>query len=219
MKKNVILLAGVFAGAFLVGSSLYAWFGGKVVHAVTHEVKKGADTVSKGAQAVGKAVVDTGKAAADATAVAAKVTAGGIVAGAKGIAAAEEAARKATADALEKAAQEAKKQAAVVAQKMKDAVNTVAECGQAAAYGAQFAGTTALQAAADSVGGALDKIFNIKSISIEGNSSKLLGQGALPEVTVTGNLLGKSVSFNVALNIGDSAESVAAIVKQVIKLL
>jgi len=115
--------------------------------------------------------------------------------------------------------EEIKKDAKVVAQKMKDAANTVAECGQAAAYGAQFAGTTALQAAADSVGGALDKIFSIKSISIEGNSSKLLGQGALPEVTVTGNLLGKSVSFNVALNIGDSAESVAAIVKQVMKLL
>ncbi|MDZ4150072.1 hypothetical protein, partial [Methylicorpusculum sp.] len=148
-----------------------------------------------------------------------KAVADAAAAEAKRLAAAEEAARKATADALEKAAQEAKKQAVVVAQKMKDAASTVAECGQAAAYGAELAGTTALQAAADSVGGALDKIFNIKSISIEGNSSKLLGQGALPEVTVTGNLLGKSVSFNVALNVKDSAASVAAIVKQVIKLL
>lgn len=100
-----------------------------------------------------------------------------------------------------------------------DAVNTIAECGQAAAYGSELVGLTALQSAADTVGGALDKIFNIQSVSLEGDSSQLLAAGDLPEFTVKGNLLGKSVTFKAKLNLNNPAESVENIVDQIVKLL
>lgn len=100
-----------------------------------------------------------------------------------------------------------------------DAVNTIAECGQAAAYGSELFGLTALQSAADAVGGALDKIFNIQSVSLAGDSTQLLAAGDLPEFTLKGNLLGKSVTFKAKLNLNNPTESVENIVDQIVKLL
>ncbi len=245
-KKGIVIFAVFLNGIVFLGGRSYAWWGSSVVHTVSHTVEKGTKEVGKAAQTAEKTVekgaAQAGKAVAKTTTsvavnVGGKTIGGAIVSvgGAVGDVAvkAGKGAGQVVVTAGKGAADVALDPGAAIKQGgnliinvggqvlsvAEDAVNTIAECGQAAAYGSELVGLTALQSAADAVGGALDKIFNIQSVSLEGDSAQLLASGDLPEFTLKGNLLGKSVTFKAKLNLNNPTESVENIVDQIVKLL
>ncbi len=245
MKKySMVFILPVFYASILSGG----WWGsvthtvsqgakevGKTVTHAEKTIEKGATKVAKGAADVGKAAVKTTESVA--VNVGGKTIGGALVSvgGAVGDVAvkAGKGAGQVVVNVGKGAADVALDPGAAIKQGgnliinvggqvltvAEDAAKTIAECGQAAAYGSELVGLTALQSAADAVGGALDKIFNIQSVSLEGDSSQLLAAGDLPEFTVKGNLLGKSVTFKAKLNLNNPTESIDGIVEQIIKLL